>query len=493
MRAAIYARYSSENQRPESIDDQISSCRKVADHRTYTVEDRHIYSDEAASGARKDRAGLAALLSASERHEFEILLVDDLSRLARDNYLMLTVLAELRFNRVRVISVADGLDSEDNEATIGIQMRGIFNELQLADLKKKTLRGQLGQKERGFFVGERTFGYKSTPVGVLRMDKKGRPRPEGYGMAIDPREAAIVLRLFQEYADGSPICRLVRCLNSEGVPGRMRASKGWSAATVSRILANTKYIGKWVWNRTETRRDPRTGRRRSYQKPEADWVVRQDETLRIVPQDLWDRVQERQRASSQTSPNLSPGRRLGSRRESWARHFPKSLLSGCMVCGSCGAAIVQVGGKGGGYFGCLGAKKGGCQNGLIVRRRLAEKVILRDMARQFSSPSAIQYVLQQVEREVSKLYKDVPETIRAKQVELQTETRRLANFVNFVAEARGSRAIAEALEVTETRVNKLRAEVEGLERAQNSVFRAPPIEWITERLGTFQEVLERRT
>ena len=59
------------------------------------------------------------------------MLVDDLSRLARDNYLMLTVLAELQFAGVNVVSVADGLDSHDAEATLGIQIRGIFNELQV--------------------------------------------------------------------------------------------------------------------------------------------------------------------------------------------------------------------------------------------------------------------------------------------------------------------------------------------------------------------------
>ncbi len=141
MRAAIYARYSSENQRPESIDDQVSSCRKSAVERGYVVSDEHIYSDMAVSGARKDRAGLAALLAASESGFFELILVDDLSRLARDNYLMLSILAELRFRGIRVLSVADGLDSEDEEATMGIQIRGIFNELQLRDLRKKTLRG----------------------------------------------------------------------------------------------------------------------------------------------------------------------------------------------------------------------------------------------------------------------------------------------------------------------------------------------------------------
>jgi DNA invertase Pin-like site-specific DNA recombinase len=179
MTAAVYARYSSENQRPESIDDQVSACRRLAKERGFTISDDHVYADQAQSGARSDRPGLAALLAAAPAQEFDLVLVDDLSRLARDNHLMLSIIAELHFEGIRVVCVADGLDSDDEEATLAIQVRGIFNELRLRDLKKKTLRGQMCQKERGFFVGEKTFGYRSVPVGEMRIDKKGRPRPDG--------------------------------------------------------------------------------------------------------------------------------------------------------------------------------------------------------------------------------------------------------------------------------------------------------------------------
>ena len=160
------------------------------------VSDDHIYADQAQSGARSDRPALAALMAAARAGEFHVVLVGDLSRLARDNHLMLSIIAELHFEGICVISVADGLDSTDEESTLAIEVRGIFNELQLRDLKKKTLRGQIGQKERGLFVGEKTFGYRSVPVGEMRMDKKGRARPEGYKMEIEPKEAAIVLRIF---------------------------------------------------------------------------------------------------------------------------------------------------------------------------------------------------------------------------------------------------------------------------------------------------------
>jgi DNA invertase Pin-like site-specific DNA recombinase len=187
MRAAVYARYSSENQRPESIEDQIGACRRLARERGFAVLEDHIYSDQAQSGARRDRLELSALIAAANNGQFEIVLVDDLSRLARDNYLMPSVIAELHFEGVRVISVADGLDSDDEEATLGIQIRGIFNELQLRDLKKKTLRkpgtGQGPRRDRaagrGVAGGARRAPPQpdeGVPAPAHRVDR-GAPQP----------------------------------------------------------------------------------------------------------------------------------------------------------------------------------------------------------------------------------------------------------------------------------------------------------------------------
>lgn len=172
-------------------------------------------------------------------------------------------------------------------------------------------------------------------------------------MEIEPREAAVVLRIFKAYTDGLSLTRIVRMLNEEKVPGRMRAAKGWSPATVSRILDNEKYVGRWVWNKTESRRDPRTGRRRRFTKPESEWVVQEDEALRIVPPALWDQVRSRRQEVRRNWPG-GKGRRGFSRGQGGReRHFPTHLLSGSMVCGKCGATIAQVSGRAGGYYGSV--------------------------------------------------------------------------------------------------------------------------------------------
>src|SRR5215471_19834831 len=288
MKVAIYARYSSENQRPESIEDQIRGCEELAAERGYSVDPAHIYRDEAKSGASRDRSGLEALLAAVRAHEFQAVLVDDLSRLSRDNHFLLTLYADFRFNGVQIVSRADSLDSDDHHAKLGFQMRGIVNELYLDDLREKTLRGQKGQKARGFTVGEATYGYRSVPIGEIRIDRRGRPRPEGYRMVIDPSEAQVVLRIFRDFSGGKAVKALARELNLEEVRGRRKFRRGWAPSTISRILKNEKYIGRWIWNRSETRRDPKTGRKRKFPKPEGEWHVSHNEELRIVLQEIWD-------------------------------------------------------------------------------------------------------------------------------------------------------------------------------------------------------------
>ena len=353
--------------------------------------------------------------------------------------------------------------------------------------------GQIGQKQRGFSVGERTYGYRSVAVGATRLDKKGRLRPEGYKMEIDPRETAMVLRIFRAYADGLSVIRIVRLLNEENVPGRIRSRKGWSPATVSRMLDNEKYIGRWVWNKTEQRRDPRTGRRRCFPKPASEWVIQEDESLRIVPQELWEQVRSRRKEVRRSWPGGIGQRGFSAQQGGRERCFPTHLLSGAMVCGKCGATIAEVSGKGGGYYGCIGATKGACDNKLLVRRSLVEKIILDMVQEQLTDPQHIEYVLRRVAAEVGKLYTHVPESIRLKETELTAEQRRLANFVDFIGEGRGSRTLAQALFDSERKVGALKEELESLHRCRGKVFQVPPIEWIQERLTKLKEILERNS
>lgn len=221
--------------------------------------------------------------------------------------------------------------------------------------------------------------------------------------------------------------------------------------------------------------------------------MQEDQALRIVPQDLWEEVRARRQEVRRNWPGGKGQRGFSKDQGGRAKHFPTHLLSGTMVCGKCGAAIAEVSGKGGAYYGCLGAAKGACDNKMLVRRKLTEMKILKAVEDQLSEPGHIRYVLERVEEEVRRLYSHIPETIRLKETELSAEERRISNFVDFVGEGRGSQALAKALVETERRVEALREELDGLRRSSEKVFQAPPPEWIEERLTGVKELLERRT
>src|SRR5687768_3078849 len=227
MRAAIYARFSSENQREQSIEDQVRVCRDFARRDGITVLDEHIYFDEAQSGAIRARPGLEALKKAAEAKQFDVVLVDDSSRLSRDNQHFNTLLCLFQYWGVSLMSVSDGLDMREEHAKVAYQFRGIINELYLTDLRKKTHRGQMGQVLRGFSVGTRGYGYTTVPQGESKYDKKGRLRAEGFKLVIVPEEARIIQRIFRAFIEGKAVTKIAKELNDERVPTKVRLKGGW--------------------------------------------------------------------------------------------------------------------------------------------------------------------------------------------------------------------------------------------------------------------------
>ena len=492
MRVAVYARYSSENQREESIVDQIASCRRGAAARGWVVLDDHVYADPAHSGASHDRPALLRLLEAAKHQAFDVLFVDDLSRLSRSNLYLLVTLADLEYAGVRLVSVADNLDTADEGATFAIQVRGVFNQMSLSDLRAKTLRGQRGQKDRGFFVGERAYGFRSHPCGDVRVGPGGRARPLGYLMHIHPPEAAVVLRIFEEFAAGVPITRIVANLNRDGVPHPKPRGSGWGPSTVHGILQNLKYTGVWPWNRTGKRRDPRTGRRSSFDKPKSEHVVRNYPNLRIVPQPLWDAVRARKAEVGKVWPG-GKRRAFTGDQGSRSQAYPNHLFDGMLRCACCKQAICRVSGKGGGYYGCHGAARRVCDNRLMVSRRKLERIFLRDLRDRLLDPAVIHYALGRLADEAAKLHGNVADIRSRKVAELSAARGELNNLVDFVRRGHASDSVAAEIAKVESRVSRLQAQLDALPADDGPVLPIPSEEWIAERVVELQALLERRT
>ena len=120
-------------------------------------------------------------------------------------------------------------------------------------------------------------------------------------------------------------------------------------------------------------------------------------------------------------------------------------------------------------------------------------MILGAIQAQLNNVDVLDDLLRRVEKEVRALGADLPEQMRLKEAEFTAEQRRIANFLEFIGEGRGSRALGQALAESERRAQPLDRELDDLRRSRARVFRAPPPEWVRHRVAGIQEVLERRT
>ena len=345
MRAVIYTRYSGQNEREASLEDQERLCRQEADRLGYAVT--NVYKDAARSGqlSEEQRPGFAAMQEAARRHEFDVLIVDDASRLSRDQADALRVLKRFEFWGVGLIARTDGVNTLQNprSSRLLFGVKSAFSEEFLRDLGEKTHRGLEGRVRNGMSPGGLPYGYRSEPV----LDDRGRVT--GFRRVIHEPEAEVVRRIFRLYTGdegGHPHSarEIVLVLNRDGIapPGARwrgrtkRQCATWTYTAIighrrlaKGILNNPLYDSRLVWNRSRWLRDPDTKRYTYRVRPQDDWIIHDVPELRVVPQNLWNKAQARMTSRRVTAP-VSPV----------SPRFRKYLLSGFLKCATCGANYI---------------------------------------------------------------------------------------------------------------------------------------------------------
>ena len=280
-RAVIHARYSSDQQSAASIDDQLRLCKERVAREGWSLTE--VYRDAAMSGASALRPGYQALLEGVRGAEFDVIVVEALDRLTRDQEDVAALHKRCGFAGVRIVTITEG---EITELHVGL--KGTMNALFLKHLADKTRRGLRGRIEAGASGGGLTYGYDV----VCSLERRGERR-------INEAEAAVVRRIFQAYADGLSPKRIAFELNGDGV----LAPRGGQFAAITingnrergtGILNNELYVGRLVWTRLHCCKDPDTGRRCSRPNVPGAVIIRPAPDLRIVDNTLWAAAQARQ-------------------------------------------------------------------------------------------------------------------------------------------------------------------------------------------------------
>lgn len=326
MKAVIYARYSSDNQREESIEGQLRECTAFAQKNDITILRNYI--DRAFSAKTDNRPAFQEMIKDSGKKLFDVIIVWKLDRFARNRYDSARYKAALKKNGVKVVSATEVI-SEGAEGIILESVLEGYAEYYSADLSEKVIRGMTENALKGKFNGGRL------PIGYI-VD-------EEHHLQIDPTMAPFILEAYKRYADGATMTQIKDWLNEQGVSSKRGMPMNYN--NVQLLLHNRRYIGEFRYR---------------------DIVVPMG-IPPIVPKELFDRVQERM-AKNKKAP---------------ARHKAEDdyLLTTKLFCGYCGAYLCGESGtshKGNvyHYYKCVSVKKHrGCHKKPVRKQWLEDLVV----------------------------------------------------------------------------------------------------------------------
>lgn len=396
IRAVTYSRFSTDKQRDSSIVDQQRNCHARAQAEGWTIDMN--YSDAAISGSDKNRPQYLEMQAAAGRREFDVLIMDQLSRFARDSVEQEQAIRRLEFQGIRIVTTSDGYDSRSKARKLHRQVKGAMNEMFLDDLRANVHRGLMGRALKRFWCGGRPYGYK---LRLLRdcnaVDAHGEPARIGTMLERDSCQAKIVHEIFSRYADGESCMTIARDLNHRQIPSpgstwrrKTRRCSGWMGSAVRVILRNPLYTGLQRWNTSQFVQDPDTGKQLRRRRDPAEWVTNQIEGLRIVSDALFERAKARTRAIANPDPRLRQG------------GVPKRLLSGLLKCGCCGRNYIIADAN---FYACgsyIGGGEHQCSNSERARQDVLESLILGPIRDDLLHPERVARMAKEMESELNR-------------------------------------------------------------------------------------------
>jgi DNA invertase Pin-like site-specific DNA recombinase len=452
MRCVIYARYSSDLQREASIEDQVRICRARAERDGWEITT--ILTDYAVSGATTLRPGYQQLMALLRGGGTDIVLAESLDRLSRDQEHLAALYKLASFAGVDIFTVAD---DKINDMHVGL--KGTLGAIFLKDLADKTRRGLEGRVRQGRSGGGLSYGYR-----VIRGVVGSGGEMERGLREIDIAQAEVIRRVFEEFAAGSGPKTIAAGLNRDAIAGPRGGH--WTAGAIrgqvardTGMLRNRLYIGELVWNQRRWIKDPASGRRVARDNDAGKVVVRQVPELRIVDDRLWQAVQAR--LVQQSAKNDRDETSNTTRPPFWEQRRPVHLLSGKVICGTCGKPFMNVGRD---YLACRVAEAHGpCDNRSRVRRPRLEAEILVALEQRLMRPELVAEFVSTFTAEWNSLRAEASAGLGAKRRELDSVERKLAGLIEAIADGLRASGLQGRLDDLEARRQALQAEIRAIE------------------------------
>ncbi len=302
LRTVLYARFSSDLQRSESIDAQIRAMKSYCEKNHMQIV--NTYVDEAKTATSDKRPAFQKMIDDSNSRSFDVVLVHKLDRFSRNRYDSAMYKRTLKLNGVRVYSVLENLDDSPESIMLESLLEGM-SEYYSKNLAREVLKGM---KENALQC-KHTGGIP--PLGYyVNQDKK---------LSVDEKEAETVRLIFDRYANGYTYGEIITELNQKNMFTKRGCNFGKNS--LYSILTNEKYTGVYVYNKTSSK--DVFNRRNSHKHKDDDMIIKVPNGCpQIISTDVYQAVQSR----------MAENRHLAGMYNT--QH--KYLLSGFVICGYCG-------------------------------------------------------------------------------------------------------------------------------------------------------------
>ena len=410
MKAVIYARFSSHNQREESIDGQLRECNEFAKNNKIEVVGNYI--DRAISAKTDNRPEFQRMIRDSYAHQFEAVIVYELDRFARNRYDSAIYKAKLKKNGVRVMSAKERITNNPDDPT-SIIMESLLEgmaEYYSAELAQKVMRGmeQNALEARGT-GGTLPLGYRMTP---------------DHRFEIDPVSAAVVRKIFSDYANGKTKAEIIKSLNQQGA--QTSFGRPFSYNSFSRLLHNEKYVGMYKFGS----------------------ITVPDGIPAIVDKDVYDKVQLRLKKNKQ-----APAR---------SKATVDYLLTGKLFCGKCSGNMVGESGRSHGgdkyyYYKCKNTKHVHECTARAIRKEWIESAVVAETVQNVLTDEMIEVISNNaVDLQNREQDKSVLNGLKRK---LKEKEKAVANLVKSIEAGTFSPSIQERLSALEKEKDGIESEI----------------------------------
>lgn len=415
MNAVIYARYSSHNQREESIEGQIRECTAFANRNGMIVVGEYI--DRAITGKTDNRAAFQKMIHDSEKRNWDAVIVYTLDRIARNRYDSAMYKAKLKKNGVRLYYakqvIPDGPEGIILESVLE-GMAEYYSENLARNVQRGMMENALACKTTG---GKPALGYRLT---------------ENLQFEIDPIGAKVVREIFQLYGDGKTAAEVIEYCNACGYKTAM--GKPFIRSSLNSILRNKKYIGIYV----------------------AGDVEIEGGTPAIVDRAMWDKVQSMIKHNYNT-------RARGKAKMDY-------LLTTKLFCGHCGTPMLGESGTGRNgntyhYYKCFHRKKGGDCEKKPEKKDWIEDFVVRHTVEKVLTDENIEMIATKAIDIINKEAQD-KSVLNALQDEFKDVEKRLKNIVDLMEQGIATATTKDRLLELENRKEDLikQIAVEGTKR-----------------------------